>query len=171
MLAYVARNPPDPNFTQMKQTRGVKSLQDPSRSGLPSAKHRADITSSFSTVSSRSLISGDLVEIRAAISSLKDPQFLHGGVGFHFFLFSPCFPGGTYGCWAFRPTPRWPRSHFLLRSEGCFLAFPVVWCWEPSITSPFFHSAPSAAEGRPSIPQFLKKHPILFSPRLCPVNP
>ena len=36
----------------------VKSLQGPSSAGLPSAKHWADTTSSFETVSSRSLMTG-----------------------------------------------------------------------------------------------------------------
>ena len=49
----------------------VKSLQDPWSAGLPSAMHRADTTSSFSNVSSRSLISRVLVETRFEVSALS----------------------------------------------------------------------------------------------------
>ena len=55
-------------FTTPKR---VKSLQEPSSTRLPSAKHKSDTTSAFSTVSSRSLISRDLVETRAEISALS----------------------------------------------------------------------------------------------------
>ena len=50
-------------FTPPKR---VKSLQGPSSTCLPSDKHKTDTTSSFLTVSSRSLISRDLVETRGA---------------------------------------------------------------------------------------------------------
>ena len=100
----------------------------------------------------------NVVSDRSSISSWR------GEMPF-FSEFSPRLPGGTYGCWAFGPAPQWPYLYFLLRDEGCFSAFPVVWCWEPSQTSPLFHFAPSGAGERPSIAQLLEKHPSPLSPR------
>ena len=86
--------------------------------------------------------------------SLKDPQFLHGGVRYHFLLdFHPAFQEALVGV-------EHTSQHLSCLNYWIFnKAYPVGQRWGPWLTSPFYHFAPSGAEGRPSIPQLQKKHP------------
>ena len=60
-----------PRTPRRRRSKRVKSLQNSLKASLLSGKHRTATTSSFSTVSSRSLLSRDLFETRAEMFAIS----------------------------------------------------------------------------------------------------